>query len=154
LICLLQRSDCWADKTEYRAFSSSNKRGTVWICCHWPDKPCGWGSVWDGRQMQTPAASWYWRSVIYQEVETWPKKQFILNVCCVLLFCVYCVVLSVCFCTGHFVMLPLSMTLSSLLFIFELLFSLYYNLLFKYLVVVFCSTNILLSCPQVDMFFW
>jgi len=42
------------------------------------------------------------------------QKQFILNVCCVLLIC------TVCFCTGLFVMVPLNLTLSSLIATFIL----------------------------------
>jgi len=40
-----------------------------------------------------------------------PKQNnFFLNFCCVLVFYVFCVVLCVCLCTGHFVMVPLTLT--------------------------------------------
>ena len=38
------------------------------------------------------------------------KKLFVLNVCCVLVFCFFAAVLCVCFCTGHFVRVPLNLT--------------------------------------------
>jgi len=44
-------------------------------------------------------------------VEACPKK-FILNVCYVLLFCMFCAVLCVCFCTGHIVIVHLNLTLN------------------------------------------
>jgi len=51
------------------------------------------------------------------------------HLCYVLLFCVFCAVLCVCFCTRHFVMVPL-IDLSTLyvvysIFFFEYLFNLY-----------------------------
>jgi len=53
------------------------------------------------------------------------QKQLIVTVCRVLLFCVFCVARSVCFYTGHFVTVPLNITLSTLFetFFFELLLS-------------------------------
>ena len=38
------------------------------------------------------------------------KNSLILNVCCVLVFCLFCAVRCVCFCTGTFVMVPLNFT--------------------------------------------
>ena len=38
------------------------------------------------------------------------KKCFFLNVCCVLVFYVFCVVMCVGFCADHFVMVPLKLT--------------------------------------------
>ena len=56
------------------------------------------------------------------------QKYFILNVCCVLVFCVFCAVLCVGFCTGHSVMVPLNLTCLHCLqySFFEHLFNLYY----------------------------
>ena len=39
------------------------------------------------------------------------KKMFILNVCFILLFCMFHAVLNICICTGHFVMVPLNLIL-------------------------------------------
>ena len=59
-------------------------------------------------------------------------KIVFLNFCCVLImlmFHVFCVVLCVCFCTGHFVMVPLNLTFLYCLqhSLFEHLFNLYYS---------------------------
>jgi len=43
-----------------------------------------------------------------------PFLQFILNVCNVLMYCVFRALLSVCFCMGHFVPVPLNLILSTL----------------------------------------
>ena len=51
-----------------------------------------------------------------------------LNVCCAFFYVCFCVVQCVCFCTGHFVMVPLHLTCLHCLqhSFFEQLFSLYY----------------------------
>ena len=39
------------------------------------------------------------------------KKKFFVNVCCVLVFCMFlCCYVSVFFCAGHFVMVPMNLT--------------------------------------------
>jgi len=55
------------------------------------------------------------------------QKWFTLKVCFVLSFCVFCAVLRVCFCNGHFVMVPLNLFCLHCLqhFVFEHLFELY-----------------------------
>ena len=55
------------------------------------------------------------------------KKSFFLHVCCVMVLYVFCVVLCVSFCTGHFVMVPLNLTYLHCLqqSFFEHLFNLY-----------------------------
>jgi len=52
------------------------------------------------------------------------------NVCCVMMLYVFCVVLCVSFCTGHFFMVPLNMTYLHCLqhSLFEHLLHLYYSL--------------------------
>jgi len=57
------------------------------------------------------------------------SNEFILNGCYVLLFCVFCAFLCVCFCTGHFVMVPVNLTclhFYNICFVIHL-FNLYYN---------------------------
>jgi len=47
----------------------------------------------------------------HRPVMIFRQKTFVLvNVCCVLVFYVFCVVMRVCLCTGHFVMVPLNLT--------------------------------------------
>ena len=55
------------------------------------------------------------------------KYSFFLNVCCVMMLYVFCVVLCVSFCTGHFVMVPSNLTYLHCLqhSFFEHLFKLY-----------------------------
>ena len=57
------------------------------------------------------------------------KNSFFLNACCVMVFYVFCVVLSVGFCTGHFIMVSLNLTYLHCLphSFFEHLFNLYYS---------------------------
>jgi len=59
------------------------------------------------------------------------QKWFVLNVCYVLLFCVFCAVLSVCLCTGRFVMVPLNLTCPHCLQhnYFKRLFSVFYHIM-------------------------
>jgi len=63
------------------------------------------------------------------------QKLFILDVCYTLLFCVFCAVVCVCFCTGHFVIVHLNLTcLLCLQHVFFVhLFNLYYlNIVYVY----------------------
>jgi len=55
------------------------------------------------------------------------KNAFFLNVCCVMMLYVFCVVLCVSFFTGHFVMVPLNLTYLHCLqhSLYEHLFNLY-----------------------------
>jgi len=71
------------------------------------------------------------------EGKTYRKKckQHFINVCCVMMLYVFCVVLCVSFCTGHFVMVPLNLTYLHCLqhSLFEHLFNLYYTLWFRWI---------------------
>ena len=58
---------------------------------------------------------------------------FFLNVCCVMVFYVFCVVLCVGFCTGHFVTVPLNLTcLHCLQYSF-------FEHLFNFILYIFCA---------------
>ena len=60
-----------------------------------------------------------------------------LNVCCAMVFYVFCVALCVGFCTGQFVMVPLN---------FEHLFNLYWHIYIVYNILFCASLQFILSC--------